>query len=763
MSKRICMVLWAIPILLALCGRAHALFTPAATASSGTVPSGLIYQGRLEDAGVPAAGLKNMVFRLYDTASGGTPLWDSGTQSVSVNGGVFGVVLDIPLGALAGKKQRYIELIIEGITLTPRDPLQSVPYAKIAQSVEGSIEITGGGFTLSNADGPILHVDSATAQVGIGTDTFSGAGIKLQTHGGDVVIGSPAMVGGTSDDDLFVEGNLSVDGQVSFQGASFADLGVATNTNTGELFKVGEGTFTVLTTGRVGIGTNNPGGTLDVDAGDVPGILLQHATRPQIKLQANHVDKLVLEHDGSVGRVNALTSDLVLETNSSEVMRLESGGNVGIGGAPGAFKLDVTGSVNISGGLTLGTDLPLGSGGTGASSAGAAQTNLDVPSRSGQNASGSWTINIVDVGGGTTGNAAKAAALSAAPATCLVSGQFAKGIQADGDAICVDVASEIPETGIEDIIYDNDNNLTTIGGPWGVEASGTNDINFDKTDNTFFIDVSQNYVGIGTNLPNDKLDVQGGDINTSGKIREGGNELVPAGMILFFNLASCPAGWTELAVASGRAIVGKVPAGTLLGVPPGIAPYTNLEDRAHTHDMQNHKHTVDPDNGTPHSHGPGTHTHSVDPGGNHNHTVADHNHSVDLGNHNHTGPNHQHGFDVPGSWSGGPSGNVNVGGGGTDVGSGSHGHWVDPGAGTSGWGGNGNTSNHNPDPVTSGDAGSGNTGDYNPGSVASGAPSANNTTTTDLAPVQSGNPSTNTTGSTSHTLPYIQLLVCEKT
>ncbi len=68
-----------------------------APAAAGTSTGTIAYQGRLADAdGNPLTGTYNMIFHLYDVASGGTPLWTeqwTGSNGVKVSDGLFNVML----------------------------------------------------------------------------------------------------------------------------------------------------------------------------------------------------------------------------------------------------------------------------------------------------------------------------------------------------------------------------------------------------------------------------------------------------------------------------------------------------------------------------------------------------------------------------------------------------------------------------------------------------------------------------------------------
>ncbi|MCA9968600.1 MAG: hypothetical protein KC425_00210, partial [Anaerolineales bacterium] len=122
---------------------------PAAPAGSST---GLVsYQGRLTDgSGRPLSGQYNLVFRLYDTPTGGTPLWEetwSGASAVSVSDGLFSLLLGshnptLP-AAVAGHDTLYLGITVDtDAELSPRTQLGSAPialYALQADVADGAV------------------------------------------------------------------------------------------------------------------------------------------------------------------------------------------------------------------------------------------------------------------------------------------------------------------------------------------------------------------------------------------------------------------------------------------------------------------------------------------------------------------------------------------------------------------------------------------------------------------------------------------------
>jgi len=123
-----------------------ALAIPAAegAAFAASVPTAVNYQGRLTDNSpqqIPVNGTANMAFSIWDQPSGGTQLWaepSSGTLSLSVNNGIFNVILGangvpLPPSVFAGGVVRYLEILVGGETLAPRQQISSVGYAARAE------------------------------------------------------------------------------------------------------------------------------------------------------------------------------------------------------------------------------------------------------------------------------------------------------------------------------------------------------------------------------------------------------------------------------------------------------------------------------------------------------------------------------------------------------------------------------------------------------------------------------------------------------
>ncbi|MBN2394035.1 MAG: hypothetical protein JXR84_25095 [Anaerolineae bacterium] len=96
-------------------------------------PYTMNYQGYLTDSGGnPLNGTYDLVFRLYDDAAVGTMEWGPETHNnVAVTNGIFQVALGSVVTLLPNNfdEALFLEVEVEGTTVTPRQPLRAVPYA----------------------------------------------------------------------------------------------------------------------------------------------------------------------------------------------------------------------------------------------------------------------------------------------------------------------------------------------------------------------------------------------------------------------------------------------------------------------------------------------------------------------------------------------------------------------------------------------------------------------------------------------------------
>ncbi|MCA9293606.1 MAG: tail fiber domain-containing protein [Phycisphaerales bacterium] len=96
---------------------------------AGTTDTGFTYQGRLRSGGLPATGDFAMTFSLWDAELAGAQIGAPvGLPAVSVSGGVFAVELDFGVSVYNGMP-RWLEIEVDGQTLSPRQAITGSPYA----------------------------------------------------------------------------------------------------------------------------------------------------------------------------------------------------------------------------------------------------------------------------------------------------------------------------------------------------------------------------------------------------------------------------------------------------------------------------------------------------------------------------------------------------------------------------------------------------------------------------------------------------------
>ncbi len=133
--------------------------------ASAAIPHKINYQGQLTDSmGEPQDGTYEFIFRIFDVETGGVALWTETQTGVEVSSGLFNVILGeiVPIDTSIADfdDQYWLEIVVEGERMTPRQALSSVGQAIRSENAEDvynmhinprSISVTGYGQIVNNA------------------------------------------------------------------------------------------------------------------------------------------------------------------------------------------------------------------------------------------------------------------------------------------------------------------------------------------------------------------------------------------------------------------------------------------------------------------------------------------------------------------------------------------------------------------------------------------------------------------------------------
>ena len=141
------------------------VFYLTATMVESTVPYYLTYQGILRDsAGNLVTGAKSMTFKIYDASTAGNLKDSFGPTSITASNGQYTAQLgpiSSPTTVFDGN-DRWLEIAVEGTTLSPRLKINSVAYAIKADSA-ASADTVASNITIATS-GNISTTGTASAE-----------------------------------------------------------------------------------------------------------------------------------------------------------------------------------------------------------------------------------------------------------------------------------------------------------------------------------------------------------------------------------------------------------------------------------------------------------------------------------------------------------------------------------------------------------------------------------------------------------------------
>ena len=279
------------------------------------------YQGSLRANGGPANGAYSFTFTLHDAETGGSALTLPVTiPGVMVSNGSFTVDLDFP-GQFTGE-QRWIEVAVDGQTLSPRQPVNAVPVAQFA--------LTGGVAGPPGPEGPQGPAGAAGPAGPEGPQGPSGAIGPQGPQGPTGPAGAAGPAGAQGP-----QGPIGPAGSANIGGSVNRLVKFTTATSGGDSLVFDNGT-------SVGVATTAPSSSARLDVNGVlavqgVGVITQGGNDVWANIRALRNtsptlnDGMYLGYGGSGGPIRFFSNQ-----GTTEYMRVETNGAVGIG-TPGPW------------------------------------------------------------------------------------------------------------------------------------------------------------------------------------------------------------------------------------------------------------------------------------------------------------------------------------------------------------------------------------------------------------------------------------------
>ena len=307
------------------------------TFSYADVPSMMNYQGKITTpTGALVDTTVQMTFTIYDDSTTGNVLWADTVSSVSVQKGIFSVLLGsnnpIPDSVFDGDIRYLGTKVGTDAEMSPRKVMVSVAYAYRAGTADGG-NGGGGGWV---DDGSVVRLETSTDRVGIGTTSPTGElEIKKDQPSGTCIKINNATAGESAGEWVYFYEDWDITSGIGHTNSAHT-LGemmeIATYRNIPMMFRINDiERMRIATDGNLGIGTTSPGDKLDVN-GDI-------RVRGADITDAGGTSRITLTDDGRLD---------LKEDNGSIAVSIATNSYVGMGTTSPDKRLTIKGDTDTT-------------------------------------------------------------------------------------------------------------------------------------------------------------------------------------------------------------------------------------------------------------------------------------------------------------------------------------------------------------------------------------------------------------------------------